>query len=230
MEAQIKRDASRYLIGFFSLAAALCYWLIGGTHFLMPKAQIHFATGIKADFFESLASGSAAFQVHYWVFAVFSLFAIGVVLGLRNLLSSKPNVWLHLTEVFALIGFGVTAIDFVMMQSYALRLAGKWPSLDATARAILSASGLPHLDSEGFFGFGLVGLWFGTVNISLFKAKLIPKWLAILGLLGALLTELTFLGTVFHIARLIDLAVGLGGMIIGPIWFIGLGIRMIRTS
>jgi hypothetical protein len=230
MEAQIKRDSNRGLIGFFSLAAALCYWLIGGTHFLMPKAQIHFATGVKTDFFGSLASESTAFQVHYWVFAVFSLFAIGVVLGLRNLLSSKLNAWLRLTEVFALIGFSVTAIDFVMMQSYALRLAGEWPSLDATARAILSASGLPHLDPEGFFGFGLAGLWFGTVNVSLFKANQIPKWLAILGLLGALVSELTFLGMVFHIARLVDLAVGLGGMIIGPIWFIGLGIRMIRAS
>jgi hypothetical protein len=62
------------------------------------------------------------------------------------------------------------------------------------------------------------------------RAHLIPKWLAILGMLGALINELTFIGIVFHIALLIDLAVGVGGMIIGPIWFIGLGIRMIRAS
>jgi hypothetical protein len=140
------------------MAAALSYWLIGATHFLMPKAQIHFATGIKADFFNSLGSGSTAFQIHYWVFAVSSLLGMGVVIGLRNLLSSKPNLWLRLTEAFALIGLGVMAVDFVMMQNYALRLAKQWPSLDATAQAIISAAGLPQLDPEGLFGFGLVGL------------------------------------------------------------------------
>jgi hypothetical protein len=230
LEAHNKRDINRCLIGFFSLASALSYWLIGGTHFLMPKAQIHFATGIKPDFFTSLASGSTAFRVHYSVYAVLALFGMGVVLGLRSLLSSRPNLWLRLTEVFALIGLGVLAIDFVMMQNYALRLAREWPSLDAAARAVISATGLPHLDPEGFFGFGLLGLWFGTVNIVMFRAGLIPKWLAILGLLGALVNELTFIGMVFHIALLIDLAVGVGGIIIGPIWFIGLGSRMIRAS
>jgi hypothetical protein len=136
LEAQNKRDVNRYLIGLFSLTPAFCSWLIGGTHFLMPKAQIHFATGIKPDFFTSLASGSTAFRVHCWVYAVLAVFGMGVVLRLRSLLSSRPNLWLRLTEVFALIGLGVLAIDFIMMQNTALRLAREWPSLDTTARAL----------------------------------------------------------------------------------------------
>jgi hypothetical protein len=64
----------------------------------------------------------------------------------------------------------------------------------------------------------------------MFRANLIPRWLAILGLFGALVNELVFIGMVFHFALLIDLAAGVGGMIIGPVWFIGLGIRMIRAS
>jgi hypothetical protein len=230
LEAQIRVDVNRRLTGIFSIAAALSYWMIGGTHFLMPKAQIHFATGIKADFFKSLASESTAFQVHYWIFAVSSLFGIGVVLGLRNLLSSKPSLWRRLTEVFALIGLGVMAIDFVIMQNYAIRLARGWPSLDAIVQATISAIGLPRLDPEGLFGFGLVGLWLGTVNFTLFKASLVPRWLAVFGLLGAFVYELVFIGTVFHVALLIDLAAGVGSMLIGPIWFIWLGIRLIRES
>jgi hypothetical protein len=95
---------------------------------------------------------------------------------------------------------------------------------------ISSTIGLPNLDPEGLFGFGLLGLWLGTVILIMFKANLIPKRLAILGLLGALFNELVFVGTLFHIALLIDLAVGVGGMIVGPVLLIGLGVRLLRRG
>lgn len=117
-----------------------------------------------------------------------------------------------------------------MIQNYSLRLAKEWPSLDVAAQVIISSIGLPHLDPEGLFGFGFLGLWLGTVNIVMFKANLIPKCLAMFGLLGAFLNELVFIGTVFHVALLIDLAAGVGGMIAGPIWLIWLGIQLIRRS
>ena len=116
-----------------------------------------------------------AFRVHYWVFAISSFLMMAVVLGIKNILSAKPRLWLRLTEVFALIGLAITAINFVLMQNYAMRLA-------------------------------------------------------ILGLLGALFNELVFVGTLFHIALLIDLAVGVGGMIVGPVLLIGLGVRLLRRG
>jgi len=230
LKTQIKTSDNRSLTGIFAILAAFSYWIIGATHFLMPKAQLQFATGITADFFKSLASESTAFQVHYWVFAISSLLVIAVVLGIKNLLGTRQNLWLHLTEVLALIGLAVIAIDFIMIQNYSLRLAKEWPSLDVATQVIISSIGLPHLDPEGLFGFGFLGLWLGTVNIVMFKANLIPKCLAMFGLLGAFLNELVFIGTVFHVALLIDLAAGVGGMIAGPIWLIWLGIQLIRSS
>jgi hypothetical protein len=89
----------------------------------MPKAQLHFAAGITANFFISLAPKSTAFQVHYWVFAVSSLLVMVVVLGLKNILNIRRSLWLRFTEVLAVTGLALTAIDFVLMQNYALRLA-----------------------------------------------------------------------------------------------------------
>ena len=230
METRIKTHDNQFLTAIFAILAALSYWIIGATHFLMPKAQLHFAEGIKAEFFKSLASGSMAFRVHYSVFAISSFLVMAVVLGIKNILSAKPRLWLRLTEVIALIGLAITAINFVLMQNYALRMAKGWPRLDVSAQTVISTIGLPHLDPEGLFGFGLLGLWLGTVNFIMFKAHLIPKWLAILGLLGALLDELVFVGTLFHIALLIDLTVGVGSMIVGPVWLIGLGGRLLRRG
>ena len=230
METHIKTHDNQFSTGIFAILAALSYWIIGTTHFLMPKAQLHFAEGIKAEFFRSLASGSMAFRVHYWVFAISSFLMMAVVLGIKNIMSAKPRLWLRLTEVFALIGLAITAINFVLMQNYALRLAKGWPNLDVSAQTAISTIGLPNLDPEGLFGFGLLGLWLGTVILIMFKANLIPKRLAILGLLGALFNELVFVGTLFHIALLIDLAVGVGGMIVGPVFLIGLGVRLLRRG
>jgi len=230
LETHIKTHDNQFSTGIFAILAALSYWIIGTTHFLMPKAQLHFAEGIKAEFFRSLASGSMAFRVHYWVFAISSFLMMAVVLGIKNIMSAKPRLWLRLTEVFALIGLAITAINFVLMQNYALRLAKGWPNLDVSAQTAISTIGLPNLDPEGLFGFGLLGLWLGTVILIMFKANLIPKRLAILGLLGALFNELVFVGTLFHIALLIDLAVGVGGMIVGPVFLIGLGVRLLRRG
>jgi hypothetical protein len=228
LENHIKAPDNQYLTGIFAVLAALSYWIIGATHFLMPKAQLHFATGIKADFFKSLASESTAFQVHYWVFAVSSLLVMVVVLGLKDILKTRRSLWLRFTEVLAVTGLALTAIDFVLMQNYALRLAKEFANLDAAAQTVISTIGLPHLDPQGLFGFGFTGLWLGTVNLIMIRARQIPKWLAISGLLGAFLNEGVFLGTLFHQPVLIDLAVGIGGIIVGPIWLIWLGIRLIR--
>jgi len=230
LENQLKTSDSQHLTGIFAILAAISSWIIGATHFLMPKAQLHFATGITADFFESLASESTAFQVHYWVFAISSLLVMAVVLGFKNILTTRRSLWLRLTEALAMIGLAITAIDFVLMQNYALRLAKRLPDLDVTAQTIISTISLPHLDPEGLFGFGFLGLWLGTANFIMFKANQIPKWLAIFGLLGAFSNELVFMGTLFHKPLMIDLAAGVGGMIVGPIWLICLGIRLTRQG
>ena len=228
MATQIKTSDSQCLTGVCAILASLSYWIIGASHFLMPKAQLHFATGITADFFKSLASKSTAFQVHYWTFAISSLLIMAVVLGLKNFLGPRQSLWLRLTEVLVLIGLAVTALEFILMQNYALRLAKEFQDLDVSAQTIISTISLPRLDPEGLFGFGLSGLWLGTVNLIMFKGNQIPKLLAIFGLLGAFLNELVFVGVLFHIAFLIDLAAGVGAMIIGPVWFLWLGIRLIR--
>ena len=58
------------ILRFGAISAFLCgalYLLVGVTHFLLPREQLRGATGVDAAFFESLASSSAVFTVHYWL-------------------------------------------------------------------------------------------------------------------------------------------------------------------
>jgi hypothetical protein len=216
--------------GVFAFLTALSYWAIGATHFLMPKAQLHFASGISAEFFTSLANTSEAFQIHYWSFAILSILLLAVILGLKNILRTEKSLWLRFTEALAIIGCAVTALNFILMKNYALRMANQFQTLDTSAQETILSIGLPHLDPEGLFGSCFLGLWLGTVILFLYKVNLIPAGMAILGLVGALLYELTFLGSLFHVPLLIDVSVGVGGVIIAPILLIWLGVRLISIA
>ena len=53
-------------MAWFALAMGVFSVLTGITHFLMPREQLHMASGIQPGFFESLRISSAAFTIHYW--------------------------------------------------------------------------------------------------------------------------------------------------------------------
>lgn len=41
------------------------YLIVAISHFLMPAEQLHFASGLDAEFFRSLAADPAMFKLHY---------------------------------------------------------------------------------------------------------------------------------------------------------------------
>jgi hypothetical protein len=49
------------------------------------------------------------------------------------------------------------------------------------------------------------------------------------GILGALLYEAVFLGSLVHRPMLIDVGAGFGGVVIAPVWSVWLGIALWRA-
>jgi len=56
------------------------------------------------------------------------------------------------------------------------------------------------------------------------------RYLGAVGILGGGAYLLTCLGSVVQMQQLVDVAVGLGGLILAPIWYVGFGIVMITWS
>jgi hypothetical protein len=142
----------------FAFVAAVAALIVGVSHFMMPRAQLHMATGVTPAFFESLAAGSGVFRVHYWAFVIVALAFTGVIVGCRRLLPEPRPLSYRIAEVWGVLGLAVTAIDFALMQSKAVSIAAAFGGLDASARSAVVAMGLPRLDPTGLFSFGLVGV------------------------------------------------------------------------
>lgn len=217
----------RRVTAIFAFLAAIAAAIVGISHFLMPRAQLHFATGVTEAFFESLAEGSGAFRMHYWSFVVATVAFTVIVMGGRQLVATPRSLFYRVAEVWALVGLSVTAIDFALMQSKALNMAASFGHLDVPARSAVVAIGLPHLDPTGLFGFGLFGLWLAAFSWAARGA--LGSALPWVGILGAVLYEAVFLGSLVHRPMLIDLGAGFGGVVIAPVWSVWLGIVLWRA-
>ena len=205
-----------------AIAMAVASVAGGVTHFLMPRSQLHMASGLKPEFFESLNRSSGAFRLHYWAIMIASLAAAAVVWGSGVALGIKEGILLSVLRAGAGFGFLVTALSFGLMLKQALRLANAWPDLSEEARQSGRAAGLPNLDPWGVFSFVLVGLWFIVFNVTAVNAGALPVWLGIVGCVGGASYLLVFFGMLLHVGLLVDISAGFGCVVVAPIWSLGL--------
>lgn len=210
-----------YLLTIFALTAALAYLVVGISHFLMPPEQLHFARGVTAEFFTSLSHESLAFHFHYWAF-VLALLLTGGVFSLVQAEDSWPRFY-FVVRFWAYLGLGMAAFDFARMHFQAIHWASIFSTLSLLLKEVLLASGLDRLDPYGI-SYNLIGFFVITLNYLELRSRRLPSWLAVLGLTGGLLLQLILIGTVCHLTLLIDLAAGLGAIVIFPLWLVSFGL------
>lgn len=217
----------RWIIGILSILCALCYVVGGITHFLMPSEQLHFSGGADSEFFISLIQKASAFHVHYWVFVMASLSAIGVVAGIR--IQDSVSLWFRFVSILAIVGFALTAIDFAHMHAQAIRMAGQFSDASPVMREVIASRGIDRLDGYGI-SFNMMGLWLITLCCTALRARTWPGWISGLGILNGILLQLVLVGTVVHSGMLIDIAAGLSGVILTPVLFFSFGIIYLKKK
>jgi hypothetical protein len=208
------------ILRFGAISAFLCgalYLLVGVTHFLLPHEQLRGATGVDAAFFESLASSSAVFTVHYWLVVLACLFAVGVILAFLQLLHGHQSGFLCWAALLGLLGAGLAAIDYAYVGVEGPRLAQRFVASSSAAQSALLLQGVPHVD-PCFLAWGLMGLWALAANTAALQARRLPRFLGWLGILGGSMLLLTFAGALGRSALLVDISVGLAGIVVGPAW------------
>ena len=212
--------------GICSILVGVSYFAIGVTFLLMPAEQQPGSTVPADDFFKSVAQGSTMLVLYCWAFAVGGFAAVAALPAISDLVRSANEGWVRWTSTLAVIGYVVLAVEYIVLQDEVPRMAAGYLQSDASARAAIAVVGSLNLNSQGWVGFGTVGLWLAVVNWLALRGGQWPKVLAIIGLILGIGNGLVIAGFLFGSPTLILIAAGLGAIILAPIWFIWMDIRL----
>src|SRR6266849_1698215 len=145
--------------------------------------------------------------------------------AISALADSENDGWLRLATTVAYIGFAAMAIENLRALQILPPLVRDHASADEATKVALARSvSLIPLDPHGWLVYGGVGFWFFVVNVIALQRGLGPTSLAIVGIVGAVLYWMLVVGELFHQGTILLLVAGLGGLILGPIWYIWVGL------
>lgn len=225
----MKSDSLNKFGGLCSILVGALYVLLGATYVLLPPEQQ--AGGAPDAFYRSFAQSSTLNMINYWAFALAAVFALGALPAITESIRSVNEGWARWTSNLAYLGFAVTAIDFFRNIALQPDRAAAYVSGDASVQAVLAApTFLAGLDSQGWLGFGGVGLWVLMTSMLAMRSKLWPSTLAYVGIAAAVLYFLVVVSLVFNLATLLQIVAALGGVVAAPIWYIWVGMRLRKAA
>ena len=217
--------------GSCSLLLGISY-LVGAVVYLLLPPDQQDAAGIPPGrFLASLAHTSTLSMVFYGILAVGSLWGIAAVLAISQSVRSPNDGWVRWTSTLAIIGFAVSAVDWFRRLALDPAWAAAYVQGDAAVKAALTVPGaLQGLDPQAWLRFGAVGVWILVVSLLALRGGAWPKPLAYVGIAGTLTYWLIVLSNVLQIQLFTAIVAGVGGVILLPIWYIWLGLRLLRAG
>ncbi|WP_202080458.1 DUF4386 family protein [Caldalkalibacillus salinus] len=223
---QTRQDKVTKTGGLFAILVGLSYLLVGLTFALQPSVLI---TGTVAEHLQALHQDSTMRSLYFLSWALTGIFAIGAVPMISNCFKQYNEALINWVSGLALIGFAVTIVANLRAMNIKPMMADVYVNGDPLFQDIIpTVDPWLLLDPFGYLTMGAVGLWLLTLNIVSFNDKQFSKVFNVIGLLGAVCLFIGLIGA--NNPMLSGIASGLGGMVFGPIWFIWMGIIMMRTS
>jgi hypothetical protein len=225
----MKSNSLNKVGGLCSILVGALYIIVGATYVLLPPEQQ--AGGAPDAFYRSFAQSPTLSMVNYWAFALAGVFALGALPAITESVRSVNEGWARWTSNLAYLGFAVTAIDFFRNIALQPDRAAAYVAGDASLRAVLAApTFLAGLDSQGWLGFGGVGLWALMTSLLAMRSKMWPNTLAYVGCAVGVLYWLVVVSFVFDMAALTQIVAALGGVVAAPVWYIWLGMRLRKAA
>jgi len=185
-----------------------CAILIGISYIVFGVATLLDPAQNASAFWQTHIQSPTLFLIASWSIVIGAILALAVVPAVAQLLETTSLGWVSWLSKIAYLGFFVTALA----------------NVQATSIDVLYSS----IDPQSWLVIGCVGLWVLGVNVLALRSGKWPKPLAYIGLVVAFMYGLALTGNVFEISILFTIAAGLGGIVLGPIWYIWLG-RILRN-
>jgi hypothetical protein len=216
---------SSILVGVSYVVAAVVYLL------WVPLDQQDAAGIPPARFLESLAQNPTPYTVALGIAALGSLLTIAIVLATSDSLQDPNQGWIRWTSSLAILGSAFNAVEFLDRIALNPARAAAFVQGDPAVRAALTVPGaLAGLDPQAWLRFGAVGLWVLVVSLVALLGRAWPKSLAYLGI-GVGIAYCLVVSTNFLQSQLYTAIVaGFGFVVLAPIWYIWLGLRLRKAG
>lgn len=222
----MKDNTTRRLGGTCSILVGISYLVLGIAHLVSPAEQ---KFGPLSVFYASYAQNPTFALIQYWSIVLGALLAIAVVPAVSQIVQAANEGWVRWTSHLAIIGFAVTALDYFRPIAVMSARATAFVNGDAVTKAgMLVPGSFAGLDPDHWMSFGAVGFWVFVVSLLAIKSTLWPRMLAYVGILAALAYWLAVAGFALDAGVLVTVGAVAGGGILGPIWYIWLGLMLRR--
>lgn len=216
--------------GTFSILLGVSYIVVGVTFLLQPEAQ-RAGAGEFEDFISSFGGSPTLLTIQLWAFVIGALLALGVVPAVFQLVRSEGEGWIRWASNLAYLGFSVTALGILRILTLLPIEASAFADADNQAKAMITGDNIHlALDPNGWLQFGAIGIWVLVVSLAALSTNRLPKTWAYLGIATAILYWVVVVGNVLEIPLLNAIAAGLGGIVLAPIWYIWIGVRLRRPA
>ena len=223
----MKDNSLARLGGMCSILVGISYVVVGISYILLPPAQK--ATAGTDRFLYSAAQDATMISIQYWAFALGAILALAAVPAISERVRSANEGWIRWMSNLALVGFAVTAVNYLRLVTVTPDRAAVFAVGDEMTRKAISWSQI-GLDPNGWLGFGCVGAWVLVVSVLALRTNVLPKLICYLGIVIAIAYWLVVAGFVFNFETLVAVAAGIGGVILGPIWYIWTGLKLRQAS
>lgn len=211
---------------------AICSITTGVLYVLIILYVLAVPTGQRYDpgqFFENYARSPISMNVVWIVMAAISILAFAVIPSVSALVHSVSETWTQVASIVGLVGSAVSAVSFLTMLGRAPGLAQAYVAGDSATKAAIVSVGLPQLDPLNVLVLGGVGVWMLVINVLALQGGKLPRLQAFLGIGLAIFLGVAVLAAIIQSELLDQIAAGVGA-VFAPIWYVWMGIRLIKTS
>jgi hypothetical protein len=212
-------DAASYL----SYIAALG-WLLTGIFFMLNAEAEEFAGQPEAywTFLSENPNAAIYRNLENASLLITGIGSIGVIVSYRSLLHAYQFTN-DLAAVCGIIGFTLIMINAASIIGYTDHYIFIFNQSEM-GKAIVSAQADVPLDSKGILTYGMLSIWLILINRLHNQERNIPRLLAGIGTTAGVLILFAPIGMLFDINEFYFISIGIGAMLLLPIWLIWSGI------
>jgi hypothetical protein len=213
--------------GACAILLGLSYIVVAIAYLALPSAQGVLWLSKPADFLQSFHQKQTALVIEYLAFIVGAVFAFGAIPAIQAHVSPEDEGWIRWASNLAYLSFAVLILNIFRLLVLLPSTASSYVAGDpATQQTIVQNFNRLSLDPQGWMAFGGAALWVLVVSLEGIRQSRLPSLLVLDGLAVAILYAFVIAGILFNVTGLVEFAAVVGGIVLGPIWYIWFGIRL----